>query len=132
VSIGDALIEKLTSTIVQEAEKTRLALTAGFADSMRGQRIVGALARQITPNAQNYTAGGQLVGWSVLATGAVRLIVHDGATAADPVIAIVDLVDGENDTTWLGHGVGFIDGLYIEQVGTGTAAGAFYIAGTGR
>jgi len=130
VSIGDALIEKLTSTIVQEAEKTRLALSAGFAESVRGQRITGALPRTFYPNATAYPAGGRLVGWSLRAdTNPATINLYDGP-AADPArfLATIELAAGGSQPAWFGPGgISFVDGLYAEVTGTGTVTGALYI-----
>ena len=130
MSIGDALIEKLTSTIVQEAEKTRIALSAAFADSLRGQRITGALARPLTVNALNYSAAGRLVGWSVRAdTAGATIDLYDGP-AADPAryLATIELAAGASDTAWFGPGgISFVDGLYVEVTGTGVVTGSVWI-----
>jgi len=129
VSIGDALIEKLTSTIVQEAEKTRDALAAGFRASVRGQRLQGALPRPVYPNAVNYSGAGRLVGWSIRATGGeVVLNLYDGP-AADPdrYIGAVDLASGASQTISIDHGVSIVDQLYVESTGAGTPAGALWI-----
>lgn len=130
MSIGDALIEKLTSTIVQESEKIRIALSAAFADSLRGQRITGALARPLTANALNYTAGGRLVGWSVRAdTNPATINLYDGP-AADPAryLGTIELAAGSSQTQWFGPGgVSFVDGLYAEVTGTGAVTGSVWI-----
>jgi len=130
VSIGDALIEKLTSTIVQESEKTRIALSAAFADSLRGQRITGALPRPLTANAVNNTAGGRLAGWSLRAdTSTATINLYDGP-AADPAryLATIELAAGSSQTEWFGPGgISFVDGLYVEVTGTGAVTGAVWI-----
>lgn len=129
MTIGDALIERLTSTIVQEAEKTRDTLAAGFRDSVRGQRLTGALPRPIYPNAVNYSGAGRLVGWSIRAEGGeVVLNLYDGP-AADPAryIGAVDLASGASQTIAIDHGVSIVDQLYVESTGDGTPVGALWI-----
>lgn len=134
VGLGEQLVEKLvgnlTSTIVQEAEKTRIALSSAFADSLRGQRITGALARPLTANAQNYGAGGRLVGWSVRAdTAAATINLYDGP-AADPAryLGTIELAAGSSQTEWFGPGgISFVDGLYAEVTGTGVVTGSVWI-----
>lgn len=125
----DHLIEKLTGTVVQEAEKTRLTLESGFRSSLRGTRLTGALPRRIDSAPVAYVAAGRLVGWSLYASGGpVRLLLHDGHDTTGDVIAVVDLVAGENETVWLGPGgVSFVEALYVEQIGTGTPLGSLWI-----
>jgi hypothetical protein len=128
--VFDHLIEKLTGTVVQEAEKTRLTLEAGFSSSLRGTRLSGALPRPVQPNASAYTAGGRLVGWSIRATGGeVVLNLYDGP-AADPArfVAAVDLPTGGSQSQWMGPGgISFVEGLYVESTGAGTPIGALWI-----
>lgn len=130
MGLGEHLVEKMTSTIVQEAEKTRIALSAAFADSVRGQRITGALPRPLTANAVNYTAGGRLVGWSVRAdTAAATINLYDGP-AADPAryLGTIELAAGSSQTEWFGPGgISFIESLYVEVAGTGVVTGSVWI-----
>jgi hypothetical protein len=114
---------ELSAAVVSEGDKTRTEMSAALAQSVRGQRIQGALPRKVTPNATVYSAGGRLVGWSVKAdAGPVEIIVHDGHDASGDVIAVIDLQDQENQTQWLGPGgISFVEGLYIECNGTGAA-----------
>lgn len=126
----DHLIEKLTSTVVQESEKTRLALEAGFRSSLRGTRLTGALPRPVQANAANYVAPGRLVGWSIRAdSGEVVLNLYDGP-APDPArfLAAIDLPTGGSQSVWLGPGgVSFVDGIYVESTGAGSPVGAVWI-----
>jgi len=129
VGLGEHLVEKLTSTIVQEAEKTRDALSAGFRASVRGQRVQGALSRPVYPNAVNYSGAGRLVGWSIRATGGeVVLNLYDGP-AADPdrYIGAVDLAAGTSQTIAIPHGVSIVEQLFVESTGAGTPVGALWI-----
>jgi len=130
VGIGEHLVEKLTSTIVQEAEKTRIALSSAFAESLRGQRITGALPRPITPNAINYSARGRLVGWSLrVDTAAATVNLYDGPAAdASRYLGTVELAAGTSSAQWLGPGgVSITDGVFVEVIGTGTVTGALWI-----
>lgn len=122
-------VDKLADAFVRESEKTRLALEEGFRGSLRGQRLTGALPRPVQGNAVTYSAGGRLLGWSVLATGGpVRFVLHDGIDTTGDVLAIIDLVDSENETVWFGPGgVSFSVGLYLEQIGTGVPTGTMFI-----
>jgi hypothetical protein len=119
----------LAVTVVSEGDRTRTEMAAALTQSIRGQRIDGARPRSISPNAVNVSAGGRLVGWSLQATGGpVRVLLHDSPDASGDVIAIVDLLDQENQTQWLGpSGVAFVDALYAECTGAGTPVGSTYI-----
>jgi hypothetical protein len=65
----EAKIEELAAGVASEGQRTRLELASALAESVRGQRIDGALPRPVRANASNYSAGGRLVGWSIRATG---------------------------------------------------------------
>lgn len=126
----DSQLEKLTTTFVQEQEKTRIALAEAFHGSLRGQRLTGALPRPVQANAANYTAAGRLVGWSIRANaGELVLNLYDGP-AADPArfIGAIDLPAGTSQTVWMGPGgVSLTEGLYVESTGAGTPVGAVWI-----
>jgi len=130
VGLGEHLVEKLTATFVEESEKTRIALSSAFAESLRGQRITGALPRPLAANAINYTVGGRLVGWSLRADTATATInLYDGP-AADPAryLGTVELAAGSSQTQWFGPGgIAFVDGLFAEVTGTGVVTGALWI-----
>lgn len=123
-------IEHLASTVALEGERTRLELSAGLAESVRGLRIDGALPRPARVNAMQYSSGGRLVGWSLIATGGpVRVFLRDGNDSSGDVVAVIDLLDGENQTQWVGPGgISFVDGLYADApITTGALTGSVWI-----
>lgn len=122
----------IATAVALEGERTRLALAAGLAETQRGLRIDGALARPLLPNAVNYAAGGRLVGFSLRAVaggGDCIVNLYDGtAPDANRYLATVDLNDGTSTTVPLPvSGVSFVDGLYVEVTGGGTPVGAEWI-----
>jgi hypothetical protein len=55
-------------------------------------------------------------------------VLHDGRDASTDAIAVIDLVDGENQTQWNGPGgVSFTEALFVEYSGTGSVVGALHL-----
>lgn len=136
----DSLIEKLTSTVVQEAEKTRLSLQEGFASSLRGSRLHGALTLQV-PSAPTsaqllYNGPGRLMGWTLrnsAGAGAIVVNLYDGADNTAPLVATVSIGSGsawQQSSAWFGPtGLAVAQLLTLELIvasGTPTLAGAVY------
>lgn len=136
----DALIEKLTGTVVQEAEKTRDAMSAGFASSLRGRRVAGALPR-VVPSAPTaatllYDGPGRVMGWSLrnsAGSGGLVVNLYDGSDNTGLLVATVSIGSAsawQQSTTWFGvDGVGVSEKLTIEIISTGgspTLAGSVY------
>jgi hypothetical protein len=138
--VFDTLIEKLTGTVVQEAEKTRDSMAAGFASSLRGRHVAGALPRVVpsapTAAALLYDGPGRVMGWSLRnSAGAGGLVVnlYDGSDNTGLLVASVSIGSAsawQQSTTWFGpNGVGVSEKLTIEVLSTGgapTLAGAVY------
>jgi hypothetical protein len=124
-------IEHLAATVALEGERTRAELATAFAQTQRGLRVDGALARPIVPNAVNYNSGRRLVGWSLRASaGDVVINLRDGHDAGGDVIGSIALAAGQSQTkTLMPAGVAFVEGLYVEATGAGAAAvvGALWI-----
>jgi hypothetical protein len=121
-------IEHIASAVSLEGERTRIAMAAGLAETQRGLRIDGALARPFVPNAININGGGRLVGWSARAVGgAATVTFHDGRGTDGDVIATVGLAgDGSSSQQWTGpQGVSFAEALFVEV--TGTVVGASWV-----
>jgi hypothetical protein len=126
----DDKIAAVAAQVTLESERTRTELADQFSQTVRGLRIDGALPRPFRTNAENYTAAGRLVGWSLRASGADATITfRDGHnTDADPIATVV-IPAGKSDTTSApGSGVSFVDALYAEVApGSGTIVGAVWI-----
>lgn len=122
-------IEHIAAAVSLEAERTRLEVAQAFAQTQRGLRIDGALARPIIPNAMNYLGGRRLVGWSVRAAGGdVTITLRDGHDASGEVIGTIALVAGQSETvTVMPAGVSFAEGLYVASTGAGAPVGALWI-----
>jgi hypothetical protein len=122
-------LEHVGAAVALESQRTRAEMGAAFAKTQRGLVVQGALARSVVPNQVNVNAGGRLVGWSLKATGGpVTIVLHDGRDASTDAIAVIDLVDGENQTQWNGPGgVSFTEALYVEYTGTGSLVGALHL-----
>jgi len=123
-------VEHLATTVALEGQATRAELAQAFAQTVRGLRVDGALARPIVPNAMNYNAGRRLVGWSVRAEGGdVALTLRDGHDVSGDVIAVVSLTTGQERThTIMPAGISFVEGLYVQATGSGTPVGALWIS----
>jgi hypothetical protein len=115
----------LGAAVAAEGEKTRAGFAQAMAETIRGERIKGARPRQITLNATNATAG-----WSVRAVGGtLTLTFRDGDAGGDVIAAPAALTDGQTTTHPLtAAGISFVQGLYVEATGTGTAVGALWFA----
>lgn len=122
-------LEGIGAAVALEAQKTRVEMSAAFAQTQRGLVIQGARPRPVVRNAINNNGGGRVVGWSLQATGGpVRVLLHDSTDASGDVVAVIDLVDQENQTQWLGPGgISFVDALYVECTGAGTLVGSTYL-----
>lgn len=120
----------LGAAVAVEGEKTRAGFAQAMAETIRGQRIKGARPRQITLNAANATSGGELAGWSVRAVGGpLTLTFRDGDAGGDVIAAPATLADGQATTQPLtAAGISFVQNLYVEATGTGTAVGALWFA----
>lgn len=80
---------------------------------------------------------GRLVGWSIRTPvfsadpGAIKL--RDGDTVDDPVIAVINIPEGQSVTQWMAPGgISFQHGLYVEILaGAGLSAveGALFLGG---
>jgi hypothetical protein len=126
------LVEKwfdaLGDRVAEEGSRVRAVLEAGLAQTANANRLRGARPLQVR-NGLLWGGPGRLAGWSVWANGGpVRLILHDGRDTGGDVLAVVDLIDQENDTTNLvaPAGVSFGEALYAEIIGTGALIGAVY------
>lgn len=127
----DEKIEHLASTVVLESQLTRDQLGATFAQTLRGNRLDGALSRPLRVNAINYGANGRLVGWSLRAVAAdVTVTLHDGQSTDADTIATVFIPSGTSSNVGTpGSGIGFVDALYAEvtlSVATGSVVGALW------
>jgi hypothetical protein len=86
--------------------------------------------RQISPNATNATAGGR-AGRLVGARGRRHRDAHlprRHDASGDVIAAPAALADGQATTHPLPAGISFVQGLYVEATGTGTAVGALWFA----
>lgn len=138
----DALIEKLTSTVVQESEKTRAAMVSGFQSTLLGSRIHGALPRQVpdgpTPAALLYDGPGRVMGWTLrnsAGTGNLVVNLYDGADNTAPLVATASIGSAsswQQSSAWFGpDGLAVGQRLTIEIVATSgspTLAGAVHYA----
>lgn len=128
------LIEKLTSTVVQESEKTRDAMAAGFTSSQRGNRLHGALSLQVPPNLPStaaqllYDGPGRLMGFTLRnSAGAGNIVVnlYDGADNTAPLVGSVSVGSGsewQQATAWFGPGgIGVSARLTLEVIASGGA-----------
>lgn len=136
----DALIEKLTGTVVQEAEKTRDAMSAGFSSSLRGRHVAGALPRVVpsapTAAALLYDGPGRVMGWTLrnsAGSGGLVVNLYDGPDNSTPPVATISIGSAsawQQSQIWMGpNGVGISQQLTIEIISTGgapTLAGAVY------
>jgi hypothetical protein len=126
-------IEHLAQTFAVESAKTREALSAVVADTVRAQKLTGALPRPIQAGTLIYTVPGRLVGWSARAVsgqGGGRVTLYD-ATGPEPgrEVAMIGLADGQVQTVpIMPTGVGFVTGLYAEVTGNpGAIVGVAWI-----
>lgn len=123
-------IEHLVAALALEGDKLRSEWQAGMTQFANGLKVAGARPLPIQRNL-GWGGPGRLVGWSVKATGGpVTLLMRDSHAAADgDIIAVIDLVDTENETIWLGEsGVSFGEALYLERTGAGTLIGSVWIS----
>lgn len=127
----DKKLEHVVDTVTTESLRTRAELAAAFAESLRGSRLTGALARPIRANADSYGAGGRLVGWSLRSvTADVTVNFRDGRdTDADPIAT--EFIPAGTAKTVSMPGVSFVDRLYTEVITAGgTVFGAVWIGAT--
>jgi hypothetical protein len=125
-------LEHLAATFVLEGERTRASLENAYAQTLRGTRIDGALARPFRPNAENYSGAGRLVGWSLRAvTADVTITFRDGRSVdADPIATVVIPVGKSDNNSMPGAGVAFVDTLYADvTTAGGTVVGATWLGG---
>lgn len=129
---ADDAIGKIAAVFTEESERTRLAFAQAMAETVRGSRIDGALARPVQTGAVNYAAAGRLVGWALrVAGGPAALDLFDGP-GPDPsrYVASISLPsDGAASTvSMMPGGVSFTDSLFVAQTsGAGTVTGALWI-----
>lgn len=120
----------LISTVENEGERTRAALSAALQATQRGNRLQGALSRPVTANQVNYAGAGRLVGWSIRASGGeVILDLYDGPNA-DPnrYVGSIDLASGSSQTVSMAPGgISITEQLYVAASGAGTPLGALWI-----
>jgi hypothetical protein len=58
----------------------------------------------------------------------VQVFLRDGRDEMGArVLAVIDLDPDQTQTVWLGTGVSFGDGLYLQRAGGGTLQGAVWI-----
>lgn len=123
-------LQHLAATVVLEGDRTRAALAAGLEETQRGLRVDGAGYKPVAENRLNYNGTRKLLGWSLRATTAdVVVTLHDGRdTSGDVIAAFVVQSAGAGSTTFLGGGVTFVEGLYVETTtaGGGSLTGAFW------
>jgi hypothetical protein len=125
-------LDHLAATFVLEGDRTRARLEDSFAQTVRGLRIDGALARPFRPNAENYSGAGRLVGWSLRAvTADVTITFRDGrGVDSDPIATVVVAAGKSDNNSMPGAGVAFVDALYAEvTTAGGTIVGATWLGG---
>lgn len=98
-------------------------LRADLTTTLRSRPITGARYEPVggidaRPKASS--AAGRLVGWSIATAGAAAVVrFRDGGDTTAPLIAVVTLPANSSQTKWAGPaGVSFVDGLFVEVVGT--------------
>lgn len=122
-------LEHFVATVALESERTRLAFAAGLSEFVRGQRVTGAIRRDLRGRGKLYTVAGALVGWSVRAVGgAVTIDLYDGHDNTGDLLASISLAAGASDAqTMMPAGVTFADGIFADVQGAGTVLGAVWI-----
>lgn len=116
-------------------ERMSAELSEGLQPFHQGVPLQGAryVPVGVTGSAALAWAGtGRLAGWSLRATGGpVSIVVRDSRMSGGDIIACVELAAEASETIWLGGGVSFIEGLYVQTVaggaGTGVIQGALYV-----
>jgi hypothetical protein len=127
VGYVDDKLGHLATTVALEAQRTREAFALGQAETKDALRVTGARATPFRPVVTS--AGGRLVGWSLLAGGAATTVVfHDGADAGGDVVAVVAIPAGASATHALpAPGVSFVHGLFAEVTAGAVVAGAVWL-----
>jgi hypothetical protein len=129
-------VEQLAAAVALEAERTRLDVAAGLAQTQRSLRIDGAAPRPL-PVAGGVVYGGarRLVGWSARETGGtnpVSVDLYDGGDtgAVDPsrlVATFTVPAGGAVAHTAMPAGISFGEGLFAVVSGTGVLRGVALI-----
>lgn len=124
--------ENLTAALLSipmELERTRASLEAGLSEFHNGTRLEGARALTAADRKLAWGGKGRLVGWSVRAVdGPVTVVLRNGRDEGGEPLAVIDLVDTESDTQWIGPtGVFFGEALYLDRTGAGRLEGAVWI-----
>lgn len=133
------LEEKLAhvaATVALEGDRTRIAMAAGMAETIRGLRVDGSLPKPLPPaGGIVYGAGCRLVGWSARESGgtdpvSVDLYTARGAGDVEPgnlVATFTVPAGGSVAHTVMPAGVSVVDGLWAVVSGTGVLAGVAWI-----
>jgi hypothetical protein len=126
VGYVDEKLAHLATTVALEAQRTREAFAAGQQETKDALRVTGARATPLRPTVTS--AGGRLVGWSLLAGAADATVVfHDGQTADGDVVAVAKIPANDSRTAPIpGAGVAFVHGLFAEVTG-GPVTGAVWL-----
>lgn len=124
-------ITAAAADITQAVQEAREAVDVGLAQFHNAVRLQGARYVGVGASAGRFMAWGapgRLVGWSLRAVGVpTTLVVRDSRTAGiGEIVAEIVLAADTTQTIWLGSGVSFTDGLYLDVV-AGVIEGAVYI-----
>lgn len=124
-------ITAAAADITAAVREAREAVDAGLTQFHNAVRLQGARYVGVGASSGRFMAwgaAGRLVGWSLRAVGVpTTLVVRDSRTAGiGEIIAEVSLAAGAAETIWLGPGVSFTDGLYLD-VAAGVIEGAVYV-----
>jgi hypothetical protein len=127
VGYVDEKLSHLATTVALESQRTREAFAAGQQETKDALRVTGARATPFRPG-QVTSAGGRLVGWSLLAgAAAATVVLHDGQTTDGDVVGVAVIPANDSRTVPIpGAGVSFVHGLFAEVTG-GPVTGAVWL-----
>jgi hypothetical protein len=127
VGYVDEKLSHLATTVALEAQRTREAFAAGQQETKDALRVTGSRPTPMRAG-QVTSAGGRLVGWSLLADDSDATVTfHDGQTADGDVVAVETIAAGAASTRPIPvPGVTFVHGLFAEVTG-GPVTGAVWL-----
>lgn len=117
------------ASIPLSLDRMRSELSVGLGEFQNGIRLRGARNIPVGTGVRQlaYAGTGRLVGWSLRATDAITVTVHDGRDASGDTLAVLDLAAG-TDTQWFGPGgISFVEGLYVDIDGDAELTGSVWV-----